>query len=64
MSVYNGTESAACLGPKISEIIPSEVKKKWTILQDLNKQLTHGNLIPANVDYGKPISRMLVLFKK
>ena len=59
----NGTESAVCLGPKIWEIIPSEMKT-LTFFQVLNKELSRGNLTIAHADYAKFLTRMLVLFKK
>ena len=58
-SVYNETESAAYLGLKNWEIIPSEIKT-LTLLQVLNKELSAENLIIAHADYAKPISKKVL----
>ena len=42
-SVFNGSESASYLGPKIWEQIPTVKKKKKTLSSGLKKKLKNGN---------------------
>ena len=48
-SVYNGTESASYLGPKIWEQIPAEIKNKDFL--DGFKKLRNGNLLSVHVEF-------------
>ena len=49
-SVYNGTESASYLRPKIWEQIPVEIKNKDS-LDVLRKKLKNGNLLSVHVEF-------------
>ena len=49
-SVYNGTESASYLGPKIWEQIPVEIKNKDS-RDILRKKLKNGNLLSVHVEF-------------
>ena len=48
-SVCNGTEFTAYLGANIWKMISSEIKT-LTLLQVLNRELRHGNMIIAHGD--------------
>ena len=49
-SVYNGTESASYLGPKIWEQIPAEIKNK-DFLMVLRKKLKNENLLSIHEEF-------------
>ena len=49
-SVYNGTESASYLGPKIWEQIPAEIKNK-DFLDGFKKEIKNGNLLSVHVEF-------------
>ena len=49
-SVYNRTEPASYLGPKIWEQIPAEIKNK-DFLDGFKKEIKNGNLLSAHVEF-------------
>ena len=49
-SVYNGTESASYLGPKIWEQIPAEIKNKESLL-GLKEKSKNGNTLNVHVQF-------------
>ena len=59
-SVYNGTESLSFLGPKVWDIVPTELKKVKT-LSALNQKLRIGGHKTIHAGYVSDIYQILVL---
>ena len=60
--MFNGSESASHLRPKIWEQIPFEIKILTPLLV-LKKKLENGNLRIASVEFAKFTYQIYVLFK-
>ena len=51
-SVYNGSESIACLGPQIWNVVPIESKEVSSI-SSFKKAISEGTLVTVRVGYVK-----------
>ena len=59
-SVYNGTESQSFLGPRIWDIVPTELKEVKTVL--LNQELRVGGHKTVHAGYVSDICQILILY--
>ena len=60
-TVYNGKETVSYLGPKIWDLVPSELKEKQSIVAFKN-EIKNGNPMTVHVDCAKIILPGLDLF--
>ena len=63
LGVYNETESASHLGPKIQEQITAEIKNK-EFLDGFNREMKNGNPLNVHVEFVRRLYLIQVLFNK